>query len=193
MFSVIIGTHDSERRLFATLASLVAGAAAGILREVIVADAGSSDGTSIVADAAGCRIMTIDAPLAARLRAAAAGARAECLLFLQPGAILEGDWIAEATRFVVANEKTFRQSRAAVFRPVPPRSDRPLLLEAASLVRLSFRLRPDPSQGLVIPKSLYESVGGHSDADTDPETGLLRRIRRSRLVTLRGATVRISD
>src|SRR5262252_1581256 len=41
MLSVVIATHDSERALLPTLAALVAGAAAGIVREVIVADAGA--------------------------------------------------------------------------------------------------------------------------------------------------------
>lgn len=39
MLSVVIATHDSERALLPTLAALVAGAAAGVVREVIVADA----------------------------------------------------------------------------------------------------------------------------------------------------------
>ena len=45
MFSIIIATHDSERALVPTLAALVPGATAGIVREVIVADGGSRDET----------------------------------------------------------------------------------------------------------------------------------------------------
>src|SRR5262249_56220676 len=41
MLSVVIATHDSECALLPTLAALVPGAAAGIVREVIVADAAS--------------------------------------------------------------------------------------------------------------------------------------------------------
>ena len=41
VLSVVIATHDSERPLLPTLAALVPGAAAGTVREVIVADAGS--------------------------------------------------------------------------------------------------------------------------------------------------------
>ena len=40
MISVIIATKDSERALVSTLGALVPGAAAGAVREVIVADAG---------------------------------------------------------------------------------------------------------------------------------------------------------
>ena len=55
MISVIIATNESEQLLVPTLAALVPGAMAGIVREVIVADAGSRDGTAAVADVAGCR------------------------------------------------------------------------------------------------------------------------------------------
>ncbi len=57
MISVVIPTHESERALANTLAALVPGAIDGVLREVIVADAGSRDGTAKVADVAGCRFM----------------------------------------------------------------------------------------------------------------------------------------
>src|SRR5207244_2986253 len=57
MLSVVIATHNSERSLLPTLAALVQGAAAGIVREVIVADAGSRDATAAIADGAGCRLL----------------------------------------------------------------------------------------------------------------------------------------
>ena len=59
MFSIIIATHDSERALVPTLAALVPGATAGIVREVIVADGGSRDETEQVADIAGCRFLRL--------------------------------------------------------------------------------------------------------------------------------------
>ena len=81
MFSIVIATHDSERALVATLAALVPGATAGIVREVIVADGGSKDETEQVADIAGCRFLASKEPLGARLKAAAAGARGTWLMF----------------------------------------------------------------------------------------------------------------
>src|SRR2546425_230718 len=76
MLSVVIATHDSERALLPTLAALVAGAAAGIVREVIVADAGSHDATTAIADGAGCRVLVSAQRRGARLKAAAEAARA---------------------------------------------------------------------------------------------------------------------
>ena len=40
MFSIVIATNDSERALVATLAALVPGVTAGIVREAIVAATG---------------------------------------------------------------------------------------------------------------------------------------------------------
>jgi glycosyltransferase involved in cell wall biosynthesis len=56
MLSVVIATHDSERALLPTLAGLVAGAAAGVVRDVVIADAGSRDATGAIADGAGCHV-----------------------------------------------------------------------------------------------------------------------------------------
>jgi len=68
-----------------TLSALVSGAAAGIVRDVVLADGGSKDETEAVADAAGCVFVQADSDLGARLRAGAqAAARGELLLFLGP-------------------------------------------------------------------------------------------------------------
>ncbi len=99
MFSVIIATRDSERALVATLAALVAGATAGIVREVIVADGGSRDETEQVADIAGCQFIASVEPLGARLKAAAATGRGDWLMFLQPGAVPRHGWIEDIMAF----------------------------------------------------------------------------------------------
>ncbi len=115
MLSVIIATLDSERALVRTLAALVPGATAGLVSEVVVADAGSHDDTAAVADIAGCNFLVADGPLGQRLKAAAAAARAPWLLFLRPGTVLDTPWIGEV--------RGFRRATAAGHsrRRVPPR------------------------------------------------------------------------
>jgi glycosyltransferase involved in cell wall biosynthesis len=85
MLTVIIPSCESERTLVQTLAPLVAGATAGLIAEVIVADGGSRDATEEVADIAGCRFLRGEAPVGARLAEAAALARTAWLMFLRPG------------------------------------------------------------------------------------------------------------
>jgi glycosyltransferase involved in cell wall biosynthesis len=183
MISVVIPTHESERALAHTLAALVAGALDGILREVIVADGGSTDGTAKVADVAGCRFLTLPGSRGARLAAAAATARADWLWFVQPGSIPGNNWIEELSRFIRECELTSDDDHAAVFRARPARG-RSALSEIAALLREAFGAGPKPSQGLLIAKSLYRTVGGFQAEAADPEADLLRRLGRKRIVTL---------
>jgi hypothetical protein len=187
MLSIIIATRDSERALLPTLAALVAGAAAGLIREVIIADAGSRDETAAIADGAGCRVLVDSQPRGPRLKAAAETARASWLLFLRPGVVLEASWVEETRRFIEETELQDQAPiRAGVFRVGPLRS---AALETLALLRAAFGARPNASQGLVIAKSLYAALGGHRDVE-EPERDLFRRLGRHGLVRLRaGAAV----
>jgi len=90
MISVVIAAKNQEFLLAETLAALVSAAADGFVREVVVADGGSTDGTRVVADAVGCVI--VDGEVEAGLKAA----RAEWVLMIAPGVRLEADWFREA-------------------------------------------------------------------------------------------------
>jgi hypothetical protein len=188
MLTVIIPTHESERALVRTLAVLVPGAAAGAVREVIVADAGSRDATAEVADFAGCQVLVSDAPLGARLKTAAASARAAWLLFLRPGTRLDATWIDDTMGFIAGAERR-ASARAAVFRPVSDAAaGHPLLFEALFLLRAALGARAQPQQGLLIAKHLYDAIGGHRE-HAQPEADLLRRLGRRRLVILRSGAL----
>jgi Glycosyl transferase family 2 len=181
MLSVVIATHNSERALLPTLAALVSGAAAGIVREVIIADAGSRDATAAIADGAGCRVLVSPQGRGARLKAAADTARAAWLLFLRPGVVLDTTWVDETSRFVEETElRGCVGTHAAVFRAS---AFRPGLLEALALLGTALGARPDASQGLVIAKARYAALGGHRDVE-EPERDLRRRLRRRHLVLL---------
>jgi hypothetical protein len=187
MISVVIATHESERLLVPTLAALVPAAIAGVVREVIVTDAGSQDATAKVADLAGCRFELVPGPLGARLAAAAGIARARWLLFLKPGSVLEANWVEEAEQFVRATELT-ADTRAAAFRPRAA-YERSAIADALALVAAAFGARPSPQQGLLISKQLYQRIGSHRAEAADPETDLLRRLGRRRIATLRSGAI----
>jgi glycosyltransferase involved in cell wall biosynthesis len=184
MLSAIIATHESERALVPTLAALVPGAAAGLLAEVVIADAGSRDATAEVADIAGCRLISSTEPLGTRLKAAAASTRSPWLIFLRAGAVPQTGWIDAADRFMQATDLLEDAARAAVFRP-PGATDylRPSLAEIVTLLRTALGGGPGPEQGLLIARRFYEAIGGHS-ASADAETALLRRLGRRRTAML---------
>jgi glycosyltransferase involved in cell wall biosynthesis len=185
MFSVVIATQDSERTLVPTLAALVPGATAGLVRDVIVADGGSKDETEQVAEIAGCRFLASAEPLGARLAAAAREARGPWLMFLTAGTVPEPTWIDETMRFAEASELR-GEPRAAVFSPARAGG-------FGALVRRLTGALPEPGQGLMISKLLYEELGGHRAAAAEPRNDLLRRIGRRRLVTLRSAALQAPD
>ncbi|AKI01540.1 hypothetical protein IMCC20628_02845 [Hoeflea sp. IMCC20628] len=81
MISVFIECKDQEKALAVTLAALVHGAVEGLVAEVVILDRGSSDGTALLADAAGCRFL--EDP---DLRDVVASARGDWLLLIEPGA-----------------------------------------------------------------------------------------------------------
>jgi len=190
MISVVIGTRDSEVLLASTLAALVPGAVAGLVREVIVADGGSTDGTATVADVAGCRFFTSAEPLGARLSAAAAMARAGWLLFLRPGSVPGSRWIDEVQRFQQEARHNGPPTHVAVFRPRPSRSH---MTNALSFLATAVGALPRPERGLLIARSHYEAIGGHHASDADPERSLLRRIGRGRIELLRSRAGMLGD
>ena len=116
MLSVIIPTEGVEQTAVATLAALVPGAAAGVVREVLLVDRSpGSDVIERVADVAGCRFMAFEGTRAAAMAAGARQARAPWLMFLHAGAVLDSGWIEETTQFIqgVANSG---RPRAGIFR-----------------------------------------------------------------------------
>jgi len=176
MLSVIIPTRDSERALVHTLAALVPGATAGVVREVIVADGGSRDETEQVSDIAGCVFLSSGQSLGARLSAAAGRARGDWLMLLAAGAVPGPNWIEDTAAFVQDD------GQAAVFSAQPA--------GFAGWVRRLLAALPGNEQGLIIRKAFYAELGGHRADAADPERDLLRRIGRSRLTVLRAPVSR---
>jgi glycosyltransferase involved in cell wall biosynthesis len=170
MLTVIIPTRESERALVQTLSPLVAGATAGLIAQVIVADAGSRDATAEVAEIAGCVFLRGERPVGARLKAAADLAKTPWLLFLRPGTILDVGWLEAVDAFMRSD------GEAASFRPA----------DGGGFLRRLLRPRAHPDQGLLIRKRAYDAAGGHPASD-DTEAALIGRLGR---VALLGATAR---
>jgi glycosyltransferase involved in cell wall biosynthesis len=187
MISVIIPTLNAAEELPRCFDSLISAVVRGIVREVIVADAGSDDDTRAIADATGAHFVRADNSRAAQFAAGARIARSDWLLFLNAELALEQGWDAEAESFM--NQSTFERPLAASFRlafdEFGTGSRRKESL--AALRCLLFGL-PSGEHALLISKRLYQKLGGHR-ASLMTDVDLVRRIGRSRLVMLRARTI----
>src|SRR6185312_11763049 len=100
MISVVIPTDNSQHLLPRCFDSLIAAAVRGVVREVIVVDAGSDDATLAIADGAGAHIVHSRKGRAQQFIEGAAVAKSDWLLFLHPETALEPGWEVEAESFL---------------------------------------------------------------------------------------------
>ena len=111
MLTIIMECRDNEAELAQTLSALVSGAVEGIVRDVIVLDHGSRDGSSKVADAAGCRFLT-EWDITEVLRSAPG----DWLLLLEPGARPMTGWVDAIVDHVAIDPNPARFSGARSYR-----------------------------------------------------------------------------
>lgn len=187
--SVVIPTLEAERTLVPALASLVPAAVAGVVREVIVADGGSRDGTRDIAEEAGCRLLEAPRGRGTQLKAGGEAARGDWLLFLHADTVLAEGWWREAATFM-AREQSGGQARAAAFTFVlADEGVRPRMLERLVALRCALFALPYGDQALLVPRTLYRALGGYRELPLMEDVELVRRIGRRRLVMLRSAAL----
>jgi len=187
MLSVIIPTEGAEQPAVATLAALVPGAAAGVIREVLLVDGAGTGVIERVADVAGCRFLAFEGSRAAALAAGARQARSPWLMFLHAGAVLESGWIEETTQFMQRVSDSGRP-RAGIFRYArSPYADARLGDGLKFVARMIAG--PWADQGLLIARDHYERLGGHAPDARRAEARLLRQLGRSSRTMLRSRII----
>jgi len=183
MLSVIIPTEGVEQPAVATLAALVPGAAAGVIREVLLVDRAANGVIERVADVAGCRFLGFEGTRAAALAAGARAARSPWLMFLHAGAVLDSGWIDETTQFI-QNVSSSDRPRAGVFRYARSPYAETRLRDGFKFVARMIA-GPSAEQGLLIARDHYERLGGYRPDSHRSETRLLRQLGRASRTQLR--------
>lgn len=112
MLTIMMETRNHEAELAQTLSALVSGAVEGLVSDVVILDHGSEDGSSQVADAAGCRFYR-DWEIGAVL----GSVRGEWLLVIEPGARPLTGWIEEIADYVGFGRQPARFSPSRYYRP----------------------------------------------------------------------------
>jgi len=116
--------RDQEPELAHTLSTLVSGAVEGLVSDVIILDHGSKDGSSRVAEAAGCRF-----EVQWDIRDIIGSARGEWILMMEPGGRPQSGWIEDISEYTALNKRPARFAPSRHYRP-------------SWLTRLSRRRRP---------------------------------------------------
>ena len=190
MISVVIPTLNAESGLAASLSALVTATVDGLVREVIIVDGGSTDRTLMIADQAGARIVASRPGRGRQLQAGAEAARFDWLLFLHADTVLEAGWEREVAALVERVEIGQRPETAASFRfALDDLGFMPRLIEWGVALRCTAMRLPYGDQGLVVPRRLYDRIGGFRDMPLMEDVDLVRRLGRSRTVILRSAAV----
>ena len=168
--SVIIPTLNVERSLSTCLAALMEGLDAGLIRELIVSDGGSDDATRFVAEEWGAQIVEGDPSRGGQLRRGCAKASADWLLVLHADTQLEPGWTGPVIAHLKGQKAGWFQLRfdsngfAAGF--------------VAGWANLRSRIGlPYGDQGLLLPRSLYQSVGGYPDQPLMEDVAIARLLQ----------------
>jgi rSAM/selenodomain-associated transferase 2 len=177
--SAVIPTLNAAGTLSTTLDALCSSA---MVREVIVADGGSSDETLARAGMAGARVVIAPRGRGVQLAAGAAAASGDWLLFLHADCRPEPGWESAVDAFLTAPEA---QRRAGYFDlALDDRAPAARRLEHIVAWRCRVLALPYGDQGLLIARTLYEAVGGFAPLPLMEDVDLVRRLGRRRLARI---------
>jgi len=169
--SLVIPTLNAEPVLGVTLASLIEGISAGLIRELVVTDGGSSDETLFIAREAGAEIIKGAAGRGGQLRRGADAAKGEWLLFLHADTQLSAGWSEIVQKHVESH--------------TGPASFQLQFDTAGVMARFvagwaNFRTRffglPYGDQALLIRREDYDAVGGYPDIPLMEDVALVRAL-----------------
>jgi rSAM/selenodomain-associated transferase 2 len=190
MISVVIPTLNAESGLTACLSALVPATVDGLVREVVIVDGGSTDRTLLVADQAGTRVIQSLPGRGRQLQAGAKAARFNWILFVHADTVLELGWEREVADFIERVDTGQRQEAAAVFRfALDDVGFLPRFVEAGVALRTHAMRLPYGDQGLLIPRRLYDRIGGFRDMPLMEDVDIVRRLGRARIAVLRATAV----
>ena len=190
MISVIIPTLNAEETLPRCLTALIPATVEGVVRQVVIADGGSTDHTLQIAEGSGADMVTSDPGRGRQILAGIAKARSPWLLILHSDTVLENGWDNEAASFIEAVDLDTTPERAAAFRfSLDDRGAMPRILESLVRLRCGLAKLPYGDQALLLPRHFHDEIGGFRSLDIMEDIDIVRRIGRRRLRILRSNAI----
>lgn len=172
--TVIIPTLNAEGTLTQCLTALIEGLPAGLIREVIISDGGSTDATSKIADATGADIVTGAASRGGQLRRGAAVARGQWLMVLHADTVLDPGW----SQVVAAHME--RPDAGPAFFQLSFRATgiMPACVSGWANLRARVFGLPYGDQGLLLRTTDYVKAGGYPDQPLMEDVALVRALKK---------------
>lgn len=171
--SVLVPTLDAEKTLPKCLEALMEGLTAGLIRELIVSDGGSTDATCRIADEAGAVLVDGAASRGGQLRRGAALARGRWLLVLHADTGLEAGWSRVVADYIEA------ETGPAYFRlNFRARGLMPAWVAGWANLRSALFGLPYGDQGLLVSVADYHKAGGYPDQPLMEDVALVRALKR---------------
>ncbi|MEM1388499.1 MAG: TIGR04283 family arsenosugar biosynthesis glycosyltransferase [Pseudomonadota bacterium] len=171
--SIVVPTFNAAADLPASLSCLAEGLEAGLIRELIFTDGGSTDNTAALAEEAGAVLLLGKAGRGQQLRRGADAAEGQWLLFLHADTHLDRGW----TRALFDHMRDHPE-KAGHFRlgfraqGAAPR----MVSRWANLRSWVFGL-PYGDQGLFVARKLYDRVGGYPEIPLMEDVALARALK----------------
>ena len=182
--SVVIPTLNAGEELAACLEALFEGLHDGLIRELIISDAGSTDQTLAIAEEAGARVVTGAPSRGGQLRRGCAEAKGRWLLVLHADTQLAPGWapavskhLAHANAGPACFRLAFRAEGAA-----------PRLVAGWANLRTQVFGLPYGDQGLLTSREMYEAAGGYPDQPLMEDVALVRALPRIAMLPVEART-----
>ncbi|WP_216904498.1 TIGR04283 family arsenosugar biosynthesis glycosyltransferase [Synechococcus sp. CCY 9618] len=169
--SVVIAARDEAGCLPSLLADLAT--APALVRQVLVVDGGSSDGTPHLAALAGAEVIHMGGGRGRQLAIGVARSTAPWLLLLHGDVRLPPGWASAVTAAIRAGEES-----AWAFRLRIDAGDPALrLVELAVALRSRWRQLPYGDQGLLLARALHDGTGGIAPLPLMEDLEFMQRLR----------------
>ncbi len=170
--SIVIPTLNAESGLTRSLPVLGEGLTAGLIRDLVISDGGSTDGTAQIAAAAGATCVTGPASRGGQLKRGAEAATGEWLFFLHADTVLPPGW-SDAVMAHLATDRPAWCPMRFDHGGLPAR----VVAGWANLRARVFAL-PYGDQGLLLSRAVYDSAGGFADVPLMEDVAIARALGR---------------